>query len=186
VRARSIVGFLHLVQPLARLVGRIEYGLTLWRSPVRYRLSMMKPRTYALWNERWHSTSEWLEALEKRLRDDGAVTTRGGEYDSWDLDVRGGTLGFARLRMLVEEHGGGRQLGRFRTWPNVYLSSLLFTGLFGALAVLAGINHAWVACVVLGMVGWSIAARAARECAAAMEVVDRAIGGLHEVLDRQR
>ena len=42
---------------------------------------------------------------------------RGGDIDRWDIQVRLGPLGSARLRVAVEEHGQGRQLVRYRVWP---------------------------------------------------------------------
>ena len=41
----------------------------------------------------------------------------GGDFERWDLHVRGGMLGPMRMRMAVEEHGAGRQLLRIRSWP---------------------------------------------------------------------
>ncbi len=55
--------------------------------------------------------------LESALRRSGGVIFSGGEFERWDLHVRGGMLGSMRMRMAVEEHGGGRQLLRIRSWP---------------------------------------------------------------------
>jgi glycosyltransferase involved in cell wall biosynthesis len=186
LRARTFVGFLHLVQPLARLAGRLQYGLTFWRAAIAFAPSMMVPRAYTFWKERWHSPETWLEAVESSLRDIGAVTARSGEYDSWDLQARGGALGSARLQMLVEEHGAGTQLGRVRTWPVVSAGGFALIVFFCALAFIAGSQQAWAACAVLQAAGIVIAVRMALESAAAMTRFDRALGGLLEVLDRQR
>ncbi|MBV9333894.1 MAG: hypothetical protein JO146_07785 [Candidatus Eremiobacteraeota bacterium] len=147
---------------------------------------MMVPRTYTFWKERWQSPTAWLEALEQSLRDTGAVSARGGDYDSWDLGVCGGTLGSARLQMLVEEHGAGKQLARVRTWPVVSAGGFALIVLFCVLAVIAGSQQAWLACAILQAAGVAIAIRMALESAAAMSRLDRALGGLLEVLDRQR
>lgn len=186
LRARATVGLLHLAQPLARLAGRLEYGLTCWRAPIAFAPAMMAPRCYTFWNERWQSAEAWLESVESSLRDARAATARGGEYDSWDLQVGGGALGSARLQMLVEEHAGGKQLGRARTWPVASAGGFALIVFFSALAVLAGFQQAWVACAVLQTVAVAIAARMALESAAAMSRFDRALGGLREVLNRQR
>ncbi len=186
LQARAYVGFLHLAQPLARLAGRLELGLTFWRAPVAFAPAMMVPRTYTFWKERWQSPAAWLEALERSLRDAGAVSARGGEYDSWDLQACGGTLGSARLQMLVEEHGAGKQLARVRTWPAVSASGFALVVFFCVLAVIAGSQQAWVACAILQAAGLAVAIRMALESAAAMARFDRALGGILEVLDRQR
>jgi hypothetical protein len=47
----------------------------------------------------------------------GITVLRGGPFERWDLHLKIGWLGGARLRMAVEEHGEGRQLLRFRVWP---------------------------------------------------------------------
>ncbi|HEX3370200.1 MAG TPA: hypothetical protein VHS56_11540, partial [Candidatus Cybelea sp.] len=120
------------------------------------------------------------------LRSDGGVTARGGDYDSWDIEVRGGALGSARLRALVEEHGAGKQLARVRSWPRWAPVALATSVLFCALALAAGFGHAWAASAVLGFVGIGVAARAALESASAMLRFDRALGDVREILDRQR
>ena len=51
------------------------------------------------------------------LRGDGV--RRGGDFDRWDLEIRDGPLGSARLLLSVEELGGGAQLVRYRCWPVV-------------------------------------------------------------------
>lgn len=186
LRARAFVGFLHLAQPLARLAGRLEYGLTCWRAPVAFAPSMMAPQAYTFWNERWRSPETWLEAVETSLDDARAVTARGGEYDAWDLQVGGGVLGSARLQMLVEEHGGGKQFARVRTWPIGSAGGFALIAFFGVLGALAGLQHVWAACVVLEAAAAGIAIRMGLESAAAMARLDRALGGLREVLDRQR
>lgn len=186
LRARGLTAFLHLAQPLARLLGRMEYGLTWWRAPVTWRVWKIWPHGYAVWNERWHGLTAWLEALERSLRAGGAVTARGGDHDSWDLVARSGALGSARSIVLVEEHGAGRQLVRFRTWPICSSGAVVGSFGIGALAAAAGFDGAWAACALLGLCALGIATRTAQECAAAMARFDRAIGGLREVLDRQR
>jgi O-antigen biosynthesis protein len=183
---RGIVAFLHLAQPLARLTGRIEYGLTCWRSAVEFAPTMMVPRAYAIWNERWRDAAAWLQSLESGLRAEGGIVTRSGEYDSWDLEMRGGALGLARLRMLVEEHGAGKQLARFETWPSATLGAFAFICILCGLAVLAGFDRAWIASGILLAAGVAVAVRTAGEAAAAMARFHRALGGLREVFDRQR
>ena len=43
----------------------------------------------------------------------------GGPFDPWDLKVRGGMLADSAINVAVEEHGGGKQLYRFRLSPSV-------------------------------------------------------------------
>jgi len=186
LRARELTAFLHVVQPLARLFGRIQYGLTMWRAPVTFALWRAWPRRHSIWNERWRSGSALLEALETALRDGGAVTTRGGDYDAWDLEVRSGALGSARALMLVEEHDAGKQLVRVRAWPRWSTAAAVAALVLCALAIGAGRDGAWAACGILGALALGTATRIVQECAAAMTQIDTAIGKLLEIPDRQR
>lgn len=183
-RARFIVAGLHAVQPLARLIGRLEYGLNLWRRPLASRRLFCRPRRYALWSARWKSAAAWMETVRNGLRGSGAVSTSGGAYDRWDIDVRGGALASARVLMLLEEHGAGQQLARFRVWPHFPTAIPLTLVASWSLAATAGLNGAWPSCALFAALGALIAARALRECAAAGAAIDRALGDLNEVFDR--
>ena len=95
------------------------------------------------------------------------MVLRGGHYDRWDLEVRGGTLGSARLFTVVEEHGAGKQLLRVRSWPRFSLLSLSLIILFAAPAVFAFHDHALAAGAILGAIAASSILRTFYECAAA-------------------
>jgi hypothetical protein len=61
------------------------------------------------------------------------VFRHGSGFDRWDLEVRGGIFGAARLRSAIEEHGGGRQLVRFRVWPRAsHFAQVAVMTAFGA------------------------------------------------------
>jgi hypothetical protein len=110
----------------------------------------------------------------------------GGEYDAWDLEAGDGAFGRARVTMLLEEHGSGRQLARFRLRPRFTLWSALSGVLCLALAVGAGFDRAWPACAVLAIAGGAIALRGSLEAATAMQACRRAIQELREIFNRQR
>src|SRR5205085_2591593 len=80
---------------------------------------------------------------------DGACVLRGGRHDRWDLEVRGGFLGAARLLLGVEEHPGGHQMLRLRWWPDVPARGPLLTLAFALLARSALHDQAWVAMAAL-------------------------------------
>ena len=177
---RVVTAYLHLLQPLARLCGRMRNGLTPWR---RWRRGVggaasPLPRTIAIWQEGWRSPQEWLSRLERLLREDGAAVDRGGAFARWDLQVRGGLMGGARLLLLAEEHEAGRQLARFRAWPRVsapgsavVLSCIVLAG--GAAAAAEQVVGA-----ILGAVAVLLALGVALECALALASVRRALGRL--------
>jgi GT2 family glycosyltransferase len=146
LRSRSVIAWLHLLQPMARLRGRVRWGLTPWRRMTTASLSIPAPRFFTLWSEIWRSADKRLTDLEDALKEQGAVVHRGEEFDNWDLEVRGGLLASARLRMVVEEHGRERQLVRLRVSPRFQRIGLPCATALGALAIAAGRAHAWVAC----------------------------------------
>src|SRR4029453_17637186 len=94
VKLRTVTALLHLLQPLARLRGRLRSGLTFWR----YNASgfvMPWPRKFAVWTEHWRDPNERLKAFEADLRKAGVHVRRGGVYNRWAWEVRGGCLGCA-------------------------------------------------------------------------------------------
>ena len=167
---RVITMYLHLLQPLARLRGRIDHGLTPWRRRSPPALAWPGGRMWTLWTDRRREPNEWLGALEEALRRGGYVVTRGGNWDGWDLEVRTGALGCVRVLMAHEEHGRGRQLVRLRAWPHAGLAAGLAAA-FTGLAALAAAAGAAVAAFGLVGVGGIIAVRSLIDCAGATGVV---------------
>jgi glycosyltransferase involved in cell wall biosynthesis len=149
-RLRALTGFLHLAQPLARLVGRFQHGLTPWRQRGPWDLAAPWPWRAAIWRERPESGSATLATLTRQLEAEGTLARAGGEYDHWDLEVRVGALGVARLLLAIEEHGTGRQFVRLRAWPHGSLGWLTAAAGLAVLAGLAGLDHAWAFAVTLG------------------------------------
>jgi GT2 family glycosyltransferase len=161
---RTLTALLYLLQPLARLVGRLGNGLTPWRRPGGSGFLAPRPRDLEVWNEEWHSCEDRLEELVKSIQANGIVPIRGGDCDRWDIECRGGMLGSARLRHTIEEHGAGRQLVRYRVWPRVSWFGLGLPLLLGLLAVLAFHDGArWVA-FPLGLFAGAVGAHALWEC----------------------
>jgi O-antigen biosynthesis protein len=164
---RSLLAVLNLLQPLARLWGRLHGGLTPWRhsSPG---FSLPWPRTITIWSEGWKAHEKTLQAIELALRAYGVGVRRGGNYDRWDLEVRRGVHGAARLLMANQVHEAGKkQLLIFRTWPLWSPSVLVLTLLFVALTIAAALDYAWVAAMVLGGVAVLLIIHQLQECAAA-------------------
>jgi hypothetical protein len=87
-------------------------------------------------------------------------------------------LGAAQVRMAVEEHGGGSQLIRYRSWPRWSRGGLAFTAVFAVLSLGAALDGAWFACAVLGAISLLLTASTIRDCGTAAGIVVR-------VLDRQ-
>jgi hypothetical protein len=128
-----------------------------------------------IWSEDWRPPEEWLAAIEAELRANGATSVRGGDYDAWDLEVRGGALGSARIRALIEEHGGGRQLLRVRSCPRFSKVGVAASTLLALLSVAAELDRAWPAAVVLLLLAVVLVLRELQECAVATAEVVQAV-----------
>jgi hypothetical protein len=174
---RAVVILLHLLQPAARQIGRTREGLTPWRSRGVRGFAFPRGRTCTYWSERWRGPEKRLTDLESELLNQSAVVIRGGNFDRWDLELRGGMFGGARLRMTSEEHGNGNQLLRFRLWPRVRPAALLLAAcvtaaattviLLSARRVSAAMTFAVPALLLLGL--------GLRESSAALATLIRAI-----------
>jgi glycosyltransferase involved in cell wall biosynthesis len=174
LRLRTLTAFLYTLQPVARLSGRLRYGLAPWRRRATA-LALPLPRSGSLWSEQWQSAHQRLEQLEAALKLHSCAVLQGGDYDRWDLQVRGGLLGVARLRLAVEEHGGGRQLVRFRCWPQFSRVGLALILTLGLLAAGAALSDPWFVAAVLAGAALLLAWAAVRDCATAVGVLAGAL-----------
>jgi GT2 family glycosyltransferase len=184
-RLRAMTTLLHLLQPIARLSGRVRSGLTLWRYGVSG-FAMPWPRRFAAWTDHWRDPCERLEAFEADLRKGGAYVRRGGDYDRWDLEVHAGLLGSARVLMAVEDHGAGHQFVRLRLWPRWTLAALVPILIFTALTIMALLDRAWLASTILGTLSALIMTYAVRGCAGACAAVLRSFQRSDAIHDRPK
>jgi GT2 family glycosyltransferase len=175
LRMRLLTGAMYLLQPLARLYGRLSHGLTPWRRRGPRLPALPAPHDYAFWCERWLPLEERARGTMRALGARGAVVRSGGDWDRWDLEVRGGLLGVARLRLATEEHGAGRQFVRVRAWPRPRRGSLGACLLAAALATLAGLSGAHAATIALGVVAVALGGRVLYECGVACAAIRRSL-----------
>jgi GT2 family glycosyltransferase len=131
VCAKFVIGALHYLQPLTRMRGRIVEELGPWRLSLKP-LTLSGFKSPWFWYETWLSKEARLETLEAKLQRLGVKTIRSDAYDSWDLEVVGGLAGRARALMVIEEHGAGRQLVRYRIEPRF---SLITRAMLGSLTL---------------------------------------------------
>jgi hypothetical protein len=170
-----LTALLHLLQPLARLWGRLCYDLTPWRKRGVSGIAYPRLRHFKIWSERWQDAAQWLVSVEAAVRDTGVSVSRGGDYDEWDLEARDGTFGAVRIVMAAEEHGAGKQLVRLRSWP------IESTGLLAVLSVLlafslgAAFERAWVASASFAATGLVLFLRMFQDCATATAAITRAL-----------
>jgi GT2 family glycosyltransferase len=156
-RAFALIFLMHLMQPAARLWGRLKHGLTPWRRRPKGLTEKPPPLTTTIWSEIWRAPHEWLADVQKELATAGAIAVPGGDFDAWDLRVRGGLLAGARLVMAVEDHAGGKQNVRFRT---SFHASRLLLGLAmiaGAGVISGALGGSWLVAGVFTAFGLGVA-----------------------------
>jgi GT2 family glycosyltransferase len=173
---RGLAAFLHVAQPLVRLEGRLQSGLSPWRRFLRGPSAMPLPHRLEQWHEEWVDPLNWLRDLESTATDAGAVVRRGGDFDGWDLDVRAGALAGTRVLATVEEHGGGHQLMRVRCRPHVSIVSATMAVLLFGLAIAAAIDGSPIAALFSLLLGLLLAGRLASEVASAIGLLKRLVG----------
>jgi GT2 family glycosyltransferase len=171
----ALTAFLHLLQPLARLWGRLRHDLTPWRKRGASGVAFPRLRCFTIWSEHWQDSAQRLRSLEIALRAAGVSVSRGGDYDEWDLEARDGTFGAVRILMTAEEHGAGKQLVRLRARPIestgllVVLLALLLFSLAAAWA------RAWVPTTSFAATGLVLFLRMFQDCATATAATIRAV-----------
>jgi hypothetical protein len=183
VKRWTLATGLHLAQPVARLSGRMREGLVPWRRRGIPRFALPLPRTRTVWSEEWRSAEDWLRRVESRGRTQGVPVSRGGAYDRWDLQIQGGVLGSTRTRMAVEEHGSGKQLLRFRSWPKLRMLGLGVALTLTLVACAAKLDGAWLVSVVLGIAAAGVLIFAVLHAGTAAATLADVLAGLGDADD---
>jgi GT2 family glycosyltransferase len=165
---RVVTAFLHLLQPAARLSGRLSHGLSPWRQRRTAGIAVPRRDSLEQWYESWLPPRDRVARIEEAARQAGARVLRGGPYSRWDLEISGGAAGGTRLLTTVEEHGRGRQLVRSRVWPTVTRATWRTALGLAALAASAGLTGEWVSAAILLALLLAVTAVAVWECSTAM------------------
>jgi O-antigen biosynthesis protein len=186
VYLRILTSMLHLIQPLARLRGRMIQGLTPWRLHGRPTKPALFAHTVAIWSERWRAPEAWLTDLESALKEQRLAVRRGGDFERWDFEVRGGLLGAAAVRAAIEEHGAGKQLIRFYVRPRLLVRGWWITLVLITTALVALMAQAWLPAAILGAAGLLMLGRALEESAAANAALLEPIRALGQLVEWRR
>jgi hypothetical protein len=137
LQRRGLTALLYLLQPAARLAGRLRNGLSPWRRRIRPGAAWPRRHTIEVWSGDWREPQARIQQLQDALAARGGYVRSGGPFDRWDLDLRTGPLGGVKIRVAVEEHGAGRQLLRARIAPLVSAGGALLGVLLSALGAFA-------------------------------------------------
>ena len=151
-----LISFLHLLQPVARLYGRLLFGLTPWRkrgsgSHSLRMLLLHRPELH-YWSEQWKAVEQWLGQLEDILIRSRVRVRRGGNYDQWDLQTNCGLFSAARGLLTIEEHGGGKQMLKFKYWAKYSTGGIVVSLLFAGFSFLALVKAQFGVFILLGTI----------------------------------
>ena len=211
---RILIGWLHFIQPLARLWGRVrgmwsppvvidseKVSRLPWRAPVPSREEALGATLLLVggsaeerfWSERWITHDAILTEIVGWLR--AVRPARPIEVDDgWradrDLSLEVGRWGWLDVRALVEEHKEGRCLLRIGTRLRPSLlgaATALALALVLVGATSAGIALRWPSMSAACVAGVTvIVLRAAWGTTRAVAVLRRAVAGVAGTLNMQR
>ena len=96
------------------------------------------------------------------------------------MELPGGAFGKIRVLMVVEEHGSGKQMFRFRLWPAFNATIVITLAGLLALAIAAYLDGAEEIFAILLAMPLLLVLRALCECGSATSVLERLIRGANE------
>jgi GT2 family glycosyltransferase len=170
-RLRLLTTALYVLQPLARLRGRVHGQPRFQLSDVPWTLRglpLLRKRRCAHRSEVWREPAAWLADMLEELRGAGAIVCAGRDYEDWDLHVRGGRLGGARLLTAFEDVGYGKQYLRFLGWPKPSKLASIAALLCATVAASGGVAGIPIIPPVFAGVATLLVAATAAECSAAV------------------
>lgn len=179
-RRRLLTAFLHVAQPIVRLEGRLRHGLTPWRTFARSGRMLPVTRRVERWSEEWIEPAEWVRSFEHGIAAAGAVVRRGGEFDRWDIETRGGVLAGVRVATAVEEHGSGKQLVRGRCRPIFSLQAAALCLLLALLAGAAALGGSAAAAIPIAVFTLALGLRMLDEASSALALTTQVLTGSKE------
>ena len=147
---RVTTSYFHIFQPLARLLGRLKHDLTPWRNYGKGNYAIPLIQKTNVWCNDWISPDDRLEVLEAELKKENVCVERGDIYASWDLRIKGGSLGSIVIAMAAEDHAEGKQFLRFRFTPRLSLTAIFLVSFQIFLLTIAILNSVIVPALVFG------------------------------------
>ena len=167
----AVTWSMHLLQPLARLYGRFRYGLVAGRRRAPSRLAFPRARQSAFFTRCWIDPIQRLHMVQARLTAARTCFRPGGDYDAWDFEVSGGSLGGARGLMAIEDQGSGSQYVRARTWPLWNPMAHVVWLTLAAIGVIAWLHGAPIVAAVFGVLSLLVLFRSMSEAASAQVAI---------------
>lgn len=160
--------FFYVLQALARLYGRIRFRLRpWWRKSSSFFWPW--PQHYFIWSENWQESGQRIQLVESSIQRRGFLDCRGGVFDRWDLQVRGGLFGKARIFLAMENHGA-HQMIRIKIFPRMSALTKLGMLLCSFFTIVAYFMDAKAAGLVLLSCIFIVSLLSLVDCAIAMGV----------------
>jgi hypothetical protein len=113
--------------------------------------------------------------VEDCLTAEKACFRPGGDYDAWDFEVTGGSLGGARGLMAIEDQGSGSQYVRARTWPRWNEMAYVLWFLLAAIGATAWLQGSLLVAAVFGLMAIVVFLRSMSEAASAQVAILEAL-----------
>lgn len=131
----ALTTLLHIMQPFARLYGRLNHGINPLRlhninkRELRGLISFNRTRKH--WSEIWKPLDEWVRIMEANMISHHCKVRRGAEFDRWDLQISTGIFAYVRLLFTVEDHANAKQyLKMKKSFKFSGTGIILISGLF--------------------------------------------------------
>ena len=178
IRFIAITAFLHLIQPFARLYGRIKHGLSPWRhglKGLKHLSHVFRPvRVLKHWSEHWRSAEDWLTTIEKNGADYQVRMRRGDVFDQWDLELHTGLFSRTRGLLTIEEYGAGKQYVIFKTRIRYHATFAMLILLLTALTLWAAWDGVFFVSVILGALSLFLLLKYLSDCSQASYLLNQA------------
>ena len=168
---RLLTAALFVLQPLARLHGRMRArgkSRSLNVARVARGVPLLPRRVTARWSKVWRDPVAWLTDMRQELQDAGADVRLGSDYDGWDLYVRGGRFGGARLLAAFEDAASRSQSLRFRIWAFPARTACFASILPLLIAAGLGLAGSNALCALFAAAGALSSATVGLQCAVAL------------------
>jgi GT2 family glycosyltransferase len=178
VRLWSATFLLSITQPAARLLGRLCHGLTPWRTRRSYGIGKPWVTSIAFWSETWRLPEQWVTRLRDLISRGGTMVINGGAYDRWDLEIRAGVFGGARVLMAIEDHGSGNQYIRALIRPHYPIPVVVGASALIAFGAQAALDRAWVVTTAIALANCFLVGRSVLEATTAAGALLKAFDDL--------
>jgi hypothetical protein len=139
---------------------------------------VFRSSTFTHWSEEWRAAEDWLTDVEKKLIMLKARVKRGGDFERWDLQVRNSLFSINQVLLTVEEHGGNKQMLKFRARRVPTKTWMLTILVLVTITAFAALDHASGVAIIFGFMTFVVFAAYFHDSASTMYDLKQAINSL--------